>query len=125
MIESLLPELETPEGQRAVIEAVFALFDRWNLHELNQARLLSVDSIADLKQNKLPDDLSNILENIGHLLAIDRALLNYFPYEPTARDRWIFVPRKDLADETPLNIMLEEGLEGIKMVRELAEALVE
>ncbi|WP_455208028.1 hypothetical protein [Kaarinaea lacus] len=125
MTETLLPQLQDPEARQAVVEAVLALFDRWHLHEVNQARLLGVASVSDLKQNKLPADTSGVLRNIGHLLAIDRALSKYFPYEPTARDQWVFVPQKKLADETPLTVMLEQGEEGIRKVRELLEIQLE
>ena len=91
------------------------------MHELNQARLLGVDSVSDIKRNKFPEDASRVLEHIGQLLAIDRALLKFFPYEPTARDQWIFVPQPKLENETPLTVMLEQGLEGIRKVRELLE----
>lgn len=125
MTETLLPQLEEAEARESVLEAVFALFDRWELHELNQARLLGVSQIADLKQNKWPANSADVLRNIGHLLAIDRALMKYFPYEPTSRDLWILVPKKEFADETPLAIMLEDSLAGILKVRELAESLSE
>lgn len=124
MTESLLPQLENPETRKALLEAIFALFERWHLHEVNQAQLLGVENLSELKQEKFPEDATSILENTGQLLAIDRALLKFFPYEPTARDQWIFVPRSELGDETPLNVMLEQGTEGIRKVRELAEALL-
>jgi hypothetical protein len=121
MTDTLLPQLEDPEARKALVEAIFALFERWHVHELNQARLLGIDSVSDIKNNKFPDDASQVLENIGQLLAIDRALLKFFPYEPTARDQWIFVPQPKLENETPLTIMLEQGIEGIRKVRELLE----
>lgn len=124
MKETLLPQLEEGDARESVLEAVFALFDRWQLHELNQARLLGVSRIADLKQNIWPTNSTEVLINIGHLMAIDRALLKYFPYEPTSRDLWILVPKKELADETPLTVMLEQGTDGIRKIRELAESLV-
>ena len=121
MTDTLLPQLEDPEARAALVEVIFALFERWHMHELNQARLLGVDSVPDIKRNKFPEDASRVLEHIGQLLAIDRALLKFFPYEPTARDQWIFVPQPKLENETPLTIMLEQGIEGIRKVRELLE----
>ena len=121
MTDTLLPQLKDPEARAALVEAIFALFERWHVHELNQARLLGVDSVSEIKRNKFPDDASQVLENIGQLLAIDRALFKFFPYEPTARDQWVFVPQSKLGNETPFAIMLEQGLEGIRKVRELLE----
>jgi hypothetical protein len=123
MTEILPPILKNDEVSESVLDAVFALFDRWQLHELNQAALLGVDRIDDLKQNHWPENSSEVLEKMGHLLAIDQALLKYFPCELTARDLWILVPRKEFADESPLAVMLEYGLAGMRKVRIFAESL--
>jgi len=116
-------KLNNDEVSESVLDAVFALFDRWQLHELNQAALLGVNRIDELKQNQWPENSSEVLEKIGHLLAIDQALSKYFPYELTSRDLWILVPKKEFADESPLAVMLESGLEGIRKVRIFVESL--
>jgi len=116
-------KLNNDEVSESVLDAVFALFDRWQLHELNQAALLGVNRIDELKQNQWPENSSEVLEKIGHLLAIDQALSKYFPYELTSRDLWILVPKKEFADESPLAVMLESGLEGMRKVRIFVESL--
>ena len=125
MTEMHSPKLTNDEVRKSVLDAVFALFDRWQIHEINQAALLGVNRIDELKRNQWPENSSEVLEKIGYLLAIDQALLNYFQYEFTARDVWIFVPKKELADNSPLTVMLEFGLVGMQKVREFAESLAE
>ena len=125
MTKTLLSEIKDPDARQAIVDTVFALFARWNLHELNQVQLLGVNSVSGLKQYKFPTDEVSVLERMGNLLAIDRALGKYFPYQPTARDLWITIPKDELGGETPLAIMLAQGKEGISRVRQLAESLLE
>jgi len=125
MVETLLPQIKDPEARRAIVDAIFALFARWHLHEINQAQLLGIGSVSDLKQYKFPTDDAAVLTRMGDLLAIDRALLKYFPYQPTARDLWITIPQDRLDGEVPLAIMLAQGSIGISKVRQFAELLLE
>ena len=125
MVETLLPEIKDPGARRAIVDAVFALFDRWHLHEINQAQLLDIEKVTELKQYTFPTDDASVLTRMGDLLAIDRALYKYFPYQPTARDLWITLPKDDLDGETPLAIMLAQGSTGISKIRRFAESLLE
>lgn len=125
MVETLLPEIKDLDARRAIVDAIFALFTRWHLHEINQAQLLGVSSVSELQQYRFPTDEASVLIRMGDLLAIDRALLKYFPYQPTAQDIWITIPKDELGGETPLAIMLSQGSEGISKVRRLAESLQE
>ena len=120
MKETLLPELQEPEARAAVAEALMALFERWQLHEVNQAQLLGLSSAVELKQKIIQAD-SDTMERVGYLLTIDRALLKRFPYQPEQRDLWIFATSDHLNGLTPLSIMLENGLQGIMSISDLAE----
>lgn len=120
MKKSLLPELHEPEARAAVAEVLKALFDRWQLHEVNQAQLLGLSSGIELKQ-KIIQANTETMERAGNLLAIDRALLKRFPNQPERHDRWVFTANDHLDGLTPLSIMLENGLRGILSIRALAE----
>ena len=118
MQDTLLPQLEDPEARKAVAEAVLALFNRWNLHEVNQARLLGIPTVIELKR-KIVDADTDTMERIGYLLAIDRALLKHYPLESRERDRWIFTANEHLHGLTPLSVMLEKGIAGLVVVKAL------
>ena len=122
MPETRLHELQDPEARQAVIEAVFDLFKRWELHPVNQAELLGISDMTDLKQGGAARDDPLAFECMGHLLAIDRALLKRFPYQTTSRDRWVWQERAQLQGETPMAFMLQQGLDGIKRIRQLLES---
>lgn len=120
MKETLLPELTDPEARTAVAEALGALFQRWGIHEVNQAQLLALTSVMDLK-GKILEANSVTMERAGHILAIDRALRKRYPYQSMQRDQWIFTTNEKLDHLTPLSVMLKKGLPGIKVIRELVE----
>lgn len=123
MTETLVTELRTPEARTALADALHALFQQWGIHDINQIELLGIQEIKKLQQGvPLPDD-TDVLERAGQLLAIERALNKLYPYQPGRRNDWVLTPNSMLNDVPPINIMLE-GLDGIKKVRELIEALV-
>lgn len=121
MPETWLNELQDPVARQVVIDAVRALFKRWQLHPVNQAELLGLVDMSDLDLARLPTDESLAFVRIGHLLAIDRALFKRFPYQATTRDRWVWQAQQQLHGQTPMAYMLQEGIEGIKRVRHFLE----
>jgi hypothetical protein len=121
MRETLLSQLEEPEARAAVADVLIAIFLRWGLHEVNQAALLNIVTLADLINKKLRDAPRETMERAGHLLAIERALHKRFPFQPRRRETWVMTPNTRLQHTTPLWVMLKNGLPGIQRVRELAE----
>ncbi len=117
MSETLLPQIEDPEARKALMEAVLALFDRWKLSERERLHLLGFSRMPlpkagePLPQNQLP------MERIGHLLAIDRALHALYAEQPELCDQWIAMYPVALDGRRPLDLMLAEGVEGMRKVR--------
>ena len=121
MPKTLLPEVETLETRQALAEALLALFDEWQLHEVNQATLIGLLDIAELRSGEPLPANREVLECIGHILAIGRALLKAFPYKTKQRHQWINNPHPKLDYATPLQYMLRGGANAIREMRELAE----
>ena len=121
MPDTLLPQLEESEAREAVAEAVMAIFSRWGLHEVNQARLLGLSNVLKIRE-KFREADQDILERAGYLLAIDRGLLKRYPLEPSKRDRWVFTANDNLDGLTPLAVMLEKGTRGIAVIKALVES---
>ncbi len=120
--DTLIPEITEPDARKAVYEALLAMFDRWQLNAVNRVLLLGLkDTEAFLWEKQLPDD-PEILERVGHLFAIDRALLKLHPYSEDYRNHWINRPEPAFGGIPPLQIMLANGSEGIIEVRELVES---
>lgn len=125
MKDTLLPELKDPDARKAVIEAVLALFARWDVPEMYQASLLGMEIVSKLNRLELPQADSAVFERIGHLLAIERALVIRYPYQYQTRDEWVNCAQQELGYRVPLFIMVNQGLEGIKKVRQVLESVPE
>jgi hypothetical protein len=121
MSQTFLPQLNSIENRKLIAEILVELFKQWELHELNQAELLGLKSMAKLKHGNPLPDTGHILERAGHLLAIHRALIKLYPTQENKRNQWITRANLEFNHTTPLKIMLEEELDGIKKVREFVE----
>ena len=121
MPDTLIAELKDPEALKALTEVITVLLDRWGIHEANQAALLNVPDISKFKRGEpLPRDQA-VLERAGHLIAVDRVLKTLHPYTPTSRNRWVSSAQAELNGKSPLQIMLVNGVGGMKRVRELLD----
>jgi hypothetical protein len=79
MTRTLLPELHSLDTRQALTESVLAVLDDWGIHPAKQAELLGVRDISPLREGQpLPDD-PDVLERVGQLLGIERALKRLYP----------------------------------------------
>ncbi len=76
--------------------------------ELNRYRL----------SGALPEH-ADVYQRVALLMEIDNALHKLFPHSPASGGLWITTPGPRLGGVTPLDIMLEQGLEGIQLVLDL------
>lgn len=113
--------LQDPAARQVVIDAVHDLFKRWQLHPINQAALLDITDMSSLDEYTSSSTASSVFIRIGHLLAIDRILINHYPYQAKKRDQWVWQVQSRLRNQTAISLMLQEGLDGIKLIRYLLE----
>lgn len=122
MTEILLHQLHDTEACRTIIKDIRSLFKRWKLHPINQAELLGLTDISDLNPEVLLDDTSQIIDRICHLLSIEQALTDLYPGPSARRDRWVWRPRPELYGQTPMAVMLHDGMDGIKYIRRMLQS---
>lgn len=60
-------------------------------------------------------------ERLQHIIAIYRAVSQTFPQSPLLADLWITTPHFMLADKTPLQVILERGIEGMTSIRQMLD----
>ncbi len=124
MRKTFVPELRDPEARKALVEAVAALLDRWQLGDDDRVVLLGLSNRVELAgylQGEREAADPDLLARIGHLLAIDRALRKKYPYRPGRRDQWIKTPDPGLANRSPLAVVRALGMEGLHAIRDRAE----
>ena len=119
MIDTLLPQLKTPEARRAITDSVTVLLERWSIHESKKAELLGLANMSTITRGGLLPDDPAVMERAGYLLAIGRALKR-FHEDQAAADWWVTSPCEALGGFSPLSVMLG-GLDGIKRVCRLLE----
>ncbi|MGD8567864.1 MAG: MbcA/ParS/Xre antitoxin family protein [Gammaproteobacteria bacterium] len=61
-------------------------------------------------------DSHDALMRANYLLSIQNAVDSLFPHSETAANYWTTTPCNYFADHTPLDIMLDEGVDGMKRV---------
>lgn len=106
----------------ALTGAVFRLLDAWQVSSKGQPALLGLDpNLNPKKMNRyrlgmpLPDD-AGVYARIALLLKIEHALQKLFPHSQLSANLWVTTRRVKLGNATPLEMMINKGIEGIKSV---------
>lgn len=110
------------EGHQALARMVIRLFDHWDLPLETHADLLGLSAAAYATLNRyreghpLADD-RDLLERVAHLLGIHKNLRSLFPHNRELVYRWPTTCNSDFGNCTPVDVVVERGLEGILRVR--------
>lgn len=102
---------------------VMELFEHWQVSMEDQISLLGLpDEIRKRHLYKfredmpLPDD-EKVMVRAEHLMGIADALRTYFPNSSHARSRWMQTTSKKFPRNTPIQIMLRDGVSGLIRIR--------
>ena len=98
------------------------LFTHWQLSSAEQADLLGLGSMSR-------DEVSRLLEGdaacagpevevrVGHLLEIHRLVRLLVPQNRGLADLWMCAPNQRFGDLKPVDVVREQGVEGLLLVR--------
>lgn len=99
------------------------VMEKWELGSADQRNLLGFpDEAKGSELRKLqggrpfPED-EQMLARAEHLLAIDDCLRTAYPRSANMAAYWLHKPTRHFGQRTPLNVMLEGGLDGLRRVR--------
>ncbi len=113
----------SPEKQIAITRQIMRVLDEWKLSgkdiikllELpNKIRLRNLDRFRD--GEAFPTSPAT-LERIEHVVGIADALRTSFPRNAHMGILWMHTPHRRFQNQTPLTILSEQGLNGLRMVR--------
>jgi len=105
--------------------SIIALLDDWGAKDAEQVLLLGLPDDTRSRQIRsyrqgssiFPEDDSRLNEFVDHLLGIADALRTSNPCNESAGAMWMNRVNNRFKDRTPLNAMLEDGINGIVAVR--------
>ncbi len=117
-MSSFSPELWSDHSR-----AVLVLLDSWGVPASEQVLLLGLPTTTRSRSlrrfqedSSLPND-PTIEERVEHLLGIGEALYTSYPMNSQMGPRWMNTPNYRFDGRTPLAVLMEEGAEGLLMVR--------
>lgn len=116
------PPLETIESRQKLAKMIIRLFKHWQINTSAQLNLLGLSEtsravLANYAKGVTPiANHRDMLDRIGWLLAIHKALRLLYPYNEQLRYSWITRKNAVFNQHCPLDIMQEQGLLGIAQV---------
>ncbi len=111
------------EHKRAVLaKAIMRAFDQRGLPNSDRQLLLGLgpNSRATLSRYAKGQPLNNIrdlLDRVGHLLAVYRGLQLLYPENPEIRAGWLSSPNRRFHGKAPIDVVRDRGFAGLLMVR--------
>jgi hypothetical protein len=110
-----------------ITKYIMSILDAWGLSAREQHNILSLPkgtptrALRKYRDNTpFPFD-ENISERVEHLLGIADALRTTFPRNIHMGPQWMNEPNRKLGEKTPVAIIINDGLSGIKNVRSLLD----
>jgi hypothetical protein len=111
------------ENRVELARLVMLLLDEWGLSNADKINILSfpdsqrVRSMRQYYNGKpLPED-SDVMQRVEHIVGIADALRTSYPLNDRMPSFWLNKTNKLFGDRTPLDCMLQDGLDGIVAVR--------
>jgi uncharacterized protein (DUF2384 family) len=117
-----MPETMSYDERAALTRTVLSVLSRWGIEPMDQCRLLGLpapDAGRRYRRLRMGEALTegrDIWERVALLLRLENALNQVFPHSALSADLWVTTPRAKLGNRTPLDLMLQGGLEGIRRV---------
>lgn len=108
--------------RKRIGKMLMRLFEHWKLSSVDQLSLLglSKDNRGALSKYRNGQPLANDrdkLERAASLLAIHKALRLLFPHNPGLAYDWMSLPNRAFNGLTPVQLIDQQGMIGIYMVR--------
>lgn len=114
-------DLKSPESRKSMAKLVTNLFDLWGLPVADQLNLLGLSETSRTlltkyrKGNAIPIS-RDMIDRIGWLLSIHKALRLLFPYNKEFRQKWVTRRNRMMDNLRPVDIMKDKGIIGIATV---------
>tara|TARA_B100001996_G_scaffold321468_1_gene265953 strand:+ start:513 stop:911 length:399 start_codon:yes stop_codon:yes gene_type:complete len=106
-----------------ITKTVMKVLDAWNLTTEQTVAVLGLSSQTKKRQldkyrtlKAFPKD-ELIIKRLSHIVGISDALRTTFPRNINMSEKWLKTQHRRFDNETPLSIILDEGINGLCKVR--------
>ena len=119
------------EKRLALTQSIMELLDDWKLLAKDKITLLGlpedvrVRHMEQYRKDKAFPETDKVNEHIVHLVGIADALRTTYPRNLEMGTLWLKKAHKRLGNRTPMHVMTEEGLKGIRQVRGILDCTYE
>ena len=116
------PQTSDRESRSALAKMVMKLFAHWTLGTEDQLALLGLDpasrsTLARYRKGYPLSPSRDLLERVGHLLAIHKSLRILFPHNRELAYRWMTARNEQFDNLTPVEVVRQHGFTGLLMLR--------
>ncbi len=121
-------DLNSPESRKSLAKMVTRLFDLWNLPAADQLNLLGLSEtsrsmLTKYRKGNAILNSRDMLDRVGWLLSIHKALRLLFPNNREFRHQWVSKRNRLMGNLRPVDLMKEKGIIGIATVARHLDSL--
>ena len=114
-------DLSKQSSRKKLATLTTRLFDKWNLSSTEQLGLLGLSPtsrkmLIDYRKGNAIPNSRDMLDRIGWLLSIHKALRLLYPKNEDIRYSWVKRRNQLLDNQRPIDIMQEQGIIGIAKI---------
>jgi len=114
-------DLTKQDSRKKLATLAIRLFEKWDLATAEQLDLLGLSPtsrkmLGDYRKGNALPNSRDMLDRIGWLLSIHKALRLLYPKNENIRYTWVKRRNQLLNNQRPLDIMQEQGIIGLAKV---------
>lgn len=122
-------DLHNKESRASLARLLMHLFELWQLSSVEQLSLLGLDTgsrttLLRYRKGQPLADHRDLLDRVGHLLAIHKSLRSLFSQNTELAHRWMQQANRDFDHQSPVELIRELGFAGLLLVRTYLEQQV-
>ncbi|VAW92217.1 hypothetical protein MNBD_GAMMA23-256 [hydrothermal vent metagenome] len=111
------------EDSLSLTKMIIGILESWGLNTRQQHTLLAFSKKVPVRgmrrflgDHAFPDE-AELNNRVEHIVGIHHALHTTYPHNPAMGALWIKTSNKRFNNQSPIKLMLEEGIAGVERVR--------
>lgn len=118
-----MSEQQTENPRMRMTRYVVNLLESWELNATQQVDTLALPEgtrtrvLRSFREDTPLPDTDDVNKRVEHILAIDAALHTTYPHSEKMGALWMRRPHRRFKQRTPVNTIIEDGLQGLVSVR--------